>query len=184
MPIPISVADYIEIGKISQFLSADDENNFVENPGGVIAPATSELINFVWTGIDWAYNISSTDATLTASTLYLKALIGGYWGQALKVLGNAGGSTVTPSGSSTLTSFRVQFTVPDVMADGDTVLVLDYSGVQPDSVNVYRNNAYIFRNLSAQFSYVLTIQPSTITITFNEGVSNTDTFVIEGLRNV
>lgn len=187
MPIPINIQNYIDTAKVSEFLSADDENNFVKNPGGTIAPSTSRLINFVRKGLEWKYAIAPTDTSLTDVALYLKALIGKYWNQAFSIIGSGTGVIVNPSGNSSFTWIREQVTVAasgGTLNQGDTVWVLNYSNVLYSSVEVLIGESVLPRNDNTTQSYVLTIQSNTATVTFSQQLNQGDIVTFVGVKSI
>lgn len=187
MPIPVIIPDYLETGAVAQFLAADDENNFVKNPGGKLDPKDSALINFVRTAIAWAYAIDPTNENLIDAVFYLKALIGKYWSQAYAIIGSGTGIIISPSGNQALNFIREQTTVAisgGTLNEGDTVWVLSYSNVLGGSVEVLIGESVMPRNDSTTQSYVLTIQASTFTITFSQQLNAGDIVTVTGVQTI
>jgi len=188
MPLPIDIPEYLEIAEISQFLSADDNANFVRFPGGTLLPQHPQLLKFVRSRIEWAYSVDPTDETLTDSGTYLRTLIGKYWAQALMVTGGGTGIVITPGTSANYNWLRIQTTVGAAAAQplgqGDTVYVLTYSGVIYSSVEVIVNQVEIPQNDSTTLSYVLVVAATTFTITFNQGVNQNDIIVVNAVQLV
>lgn len=183
MPIPVSIPDYIEVGDISQFLAADDQNNFVRYPGGTIMPELSFLIWYVRTGIEWAYEVDPTDTRLTKALFYLKKLIGKYSAQAQRVMGNGVGVIVVPGASGMFTSIREQVVVGAVdspLQDGTTVWVLDYPRAIYNTIEVSMDGTELLQGLADRLSYTLTIQATTFTITFNQAPPLDAVVVVDG----
>lgn len=168
MALPFSLPNYIELGKISQFLAANDQNNVAKNQGGTIYPDLSRLIYITRTSIEWQYSINPTAASLYDTGVYLKALIGGYATEAANIIGGAGGIFINPpSGSQVgIVGVDVSYTVPNVIAQGNTVITLSYDNpvfntlvITLDQVEMPPNNVNVA-------SYSATYSSTGITVTF------------------
>jgi len=169
MALPFSMPNYIELGKISQFLAANDQNNFAKNQGGTIYPDLARLIYITRTSIEWQYDIDPTAASLYDTGVYLKALIGGYATQAANIIGGAGGIFINPPIDSRvgIVGVDVSYTVPTYIAEGDTVVELSYDNpilntlvITLDQVEMPPNNINV-----ASYSAVYTTTKITVTFT-------------------
>lgn len=186
MPIPISISDYIVYGRIGAFLAANDENNFVKNPGGTISPSLSREIYIVTQALEWKYNYDPTSETLTQIANYLYALVGNYVQSAKMISGYVGGSTfiIPPSGVITnLTWEVVEFTVPDVLLlEGGRVITIMTLNPIINTETVVRNNVVIYSNFADQVSYSIVYSATQIVITLSEDANASDTFRITFTR--
>lgn len=89
-------------------------------------------------------------------------------------------------GVASVTNFdRIEFTIgasPSLMADGDTELILNIPGIKDDSLSVdLIGVGELPRTLSEQLNYNVDypeVGESDVTITFNQGVQNSQTYII------
>lgn len=86
-------------------------------------------------------------------------------------------------GSGTTTRFhRLQFTIgqgDSPMNDGDTVLEITVDNPSADSESVILDGPELFRDLTDRVSYGIDYTSTKITITFNQGVINEQTYLIK-----
>lgn len=188
MPIAVNIPQYIQFGEAAQFLAADDNANFVKFPGGTLNPNLPQLLHFVRSKIEYAYSVDPTNESLTDAGTYFRTLIGMYWAQAVKVFGGGTGIVITPGTSANYNWIEVQTTVgaagAQPLGQGDTVYVLTYSGVIPNSVKVFVNTQKIPLSDSTTLSYTLAVAATTFTITFNQGVNETDIIDVTAVQLV
>jgi len=89
----LTVADIINIAKISQYISTID----VEKGslfGKRIAPETPQILYNERMAVEWLYNLDPADPSLTQTSNYLYSLCRGYNLQAQQISGTGG--TITP----------------------------------------------------------------------------------------
>jgi len=187
MALPLNIPNYLELAKISQFLAANDQNNFAKNQGGTIYPSLARLIYIVRTSIEWKYQIDNTDTSLIDTGNYLKALIGKYSYFAANIIGGAGGTFINPPSGSQIGIIGVDysFEIGDVDSPidaGDTVLVLTYNNPILNTVLVFRDETEMPPNDINVASYSVTYTTTTVTITFTVAVENTQRYRIMFLR--
>lgn len=184
MPIPVNVANYIEFGKIGSFLAANDENNFVKNPGGTLIPNLSRLIYITTQAIIWKYAYAPTDPSLTYTANYLYALVASYVQQAQIIMGAAGGAFIIPTGALFGLAWEdVDFEVPNVLlADGGVTITLAYENIIVNSIDLYKNQAILFTNLPVAQDYSVVYTAASAVITLTQQAQTSDTFRIRFVR--
>lgn len=127
-------------------------------------------------------------AALVKVSNYLYSLIIGYVDSAKGVLNAGGSGTIvnpTTGSVSTIIALPFQFTIGEVgslMTAGDTVLTLTYSNIMTNSESVSLDGTSLDRNLSDRVSYLISFNASTVVITFNQAVSNGQTYRINLLQ--
>ena len=121
---------------------------------------------------------------------YLYKLIIGYM-QIAKVIVNSAnaGIIINPSTGlkSTIGSLEYQFqigTVNSLMNIGDTILVLNVPNAMQNSQGVFLDGALLKTNTSLFLSYTVFYTSTTVTITFNQAVSNGQVYQINLLQYV
>src|SRR6185503_9845049 len=94
----LSVADIIDLGKVSTYLSA----NYIRRQGlfggTVIKPTPPVQIAFVTDALEWGYDGGAqTDASLRSTSNYLYWLCGKFQLEAQQIIDGDGGGSVTPT---------------------------------------------------------------------------------------
>lgn len=169
MALPIPILNYLELGKISGSLAANDQNNFLKNQGGTIYPDLSRLLYIVRTSVEWANDIDDEDVTLIDTGLYLKALVGKYSTEAQRIMGGAGGIFINPPSGSQIgiVGVDVSYTVPHAMiANGATVVVLTYDNPVLNTLVITLDQVEMPPNNVNVASYSATYSATSITVTF------------------
>ena len=184
----IPIADCISYAKISQYLIADDNAQQRAFSGGALSKNSPQLIYEVRKSLEWAYDRNPSDTSLVNISNYLYRLILAYVDRAKAIL-NAGGSgsVINPStGSASAIVFEdVQFTVGAVgalMTAGQTLLTLTYQYPIENSESVIIDGTYLQIGLSTSVSYTIVYTNTTLTITFNQAVVNTQNISIKFSR--
>ncbi len=186
MPIPFSIPTYIQYGQICGYLAAEDENNFVKNPGSTVTPGLSRLIYDVTTSLQWGYAQSATAISNVQIALYLYELCGKYIQIAARILGQSGGVVIIPGGGqATFAWYGEQFTVGagQPMEAGDTVIVFNFPRFKINSdLPVVWNSAPIYKTGAIdQRTYGIVSDNVTITYTLSEPVNEGDTMRFQGM---
>ncbi len=81
----------------------------------------------------------------------------------------------------------LQFEIGDVdspMAEGDTELVVSATAVVEDSVQVFLDSAFLYRERIDRISYAVSYDANEFTITFNQGVINLQVYSIAYSQNL
>lgn len=111
----VDIALYIQIGKISQYLAAQDESNKYCFQGGSLTPSLSRLIYIVRTQIQTEFARNSTDQSLNSTALYLYALCGKYAARAKNIINAIAGGVpliiTQPANQSVVVGNSATFTV-------------------------------------------------------------------------
>ena len=125
---PFTVAQIIDIAKISQFLAAND----VERQGalyGKLDPVLSRMLYIERRAVEWKYDFeqdNETDLIHTASYLY--DLCGRYGLEAQQILLNGGGAladVVTQVGTTTPTPIEFEVGVgSNILSDGENSVII------------------------------------------------------------
>jgi len=189
MPIPQNIPYVQAIGRISGFLAANDQNNFVKNQGGLLYPLLSRHIDIVGKSIAWRYAIDPTDQDLVDALTYYIALLGKYGQASQSILGQSGGIVITPPTGSQIGIIGVQvgFTIGDInspMSEGDTTIVLAYANPIINTDTVFRDNTVMQKNLSDRASYTISYTTTSVTIIFNVPVMAGEVYDIQFLRYI
>jgi len=178
MAVFVSTGTYINYGKISQFLAADNiaKNMFMK--AGDLAPNLSLLIELVRKAIEWKNGIDSTSESLNETSLYLYDLCGKYIRQA-KVILNSGqtGTIINPSTGNqvTIATPNPQFRVGDpgaLMEAGETTLTLNLAGVVNPSLEITLDGVEVPYGDPLVFSFTATYSPDSVEIVFSDQVEN------------
>lgn len=187
MALP-TTAEVLNISSVCQFLAHDDEKKQLLRRGFFLRQGLWRMIYAVREGIQWLFDTYPSDTTLPQKTTYLYWLCTPYIAQAESIIdGGGSGTIVNPSTgtASTVTAYELQFTVGDVgapMNAGDTVLVLNYTDFITNSVKAFLDGTRTPQNLMTQISCNIVYNPTNVTITWNQGVQNGQTYIIDGLR--
>lgn len=124
----MTVAQIIEIAKISQYLSLDDKITSVYK-GGVKNKSLPQLIYLVRKGVEWLNDNDPSDSGLVQAANYLYTICGKFALQAQAITGSGGTVTpTTPGGSSTGIPSSAYYT-----ADGSEGVTLTIATAFPDA---------------------------------------------------
>lgn len=100
MPTILSIAEIIELGDVSTYLSANDTQKKSFFGGNIIQPVPPVQIAMVTDALRWGNESSvQTAATLRNIANYLYWLCGGYQLQAQNIISGPGGGSVVPTPS-------------------------------------------------------------------------------------
>jgi len=190
MAVFVPTSTYINYGKISQYLAADNISQNMLFKGGDLSPNLSQLIEITRKAIEWKNGIDSTDESINDTSLYLYDLCGKYLREAKRIL-NAGntGEIINPSTGNqvTIETPFVQFRVGDVgspMVAGETTLTLNYTGVINPSIEITLDGTELPYGDTDQISYTATYNPTSVEIVFNSPVENDQLYIIHMVRLV
>jgi hypothetical protein len=190
MAVFVPTSTYINYGKISQFLAADNIAKNMLLKGGDKAPNMSLLIEIARKAIEWKSGIDNTDESINDTSLYLYDLCGRYIRQA-KIILNSGqtGTIINPSTGNqvTIATPFEQFRVGDpgaLMTAGETTLTLNYAGVVNPSVEITLDGVEVPYGEDESFSYTVSYNPTNVEIVFSAGVSNGQLFIIHMIQLV
>lgn len=190
MAIFVPTTTYINYGKISQFLAADQIAKNRLFKGGDKAPNLSWLIELVRKAIEWKNGLDSTDESINDTSLYLYDLCGRYIREA-KIILNAGGAgeIINPSTGNqvTIATPSYQFKVGEVgalMTAGETTLTITLSGIVNPSAEITLDGTEVAYGRSDVFSYTATYSATDIVIVFNNPVENGMLFFIHLIQLV
>lgn len=189
MATSTTISNIIIYAKISQYLAANDISRTLLLKGGP-PPNTrlSRLLYIVRKQVSLVYTNSPGSSTLDATANYLYALCGKYINQAKTILGQGtSGAIVSPTtgAATSLTGVFVQFKVGDVgalMIAGQTVLVLSYNDPIGGTVSVDLDGIELPQSDSLQVSYTVVYATTSVTLTFNQGALDGQTYQIRFLR--
>ena len=129
----LSIADIIEVGRASTYLSANYTSRASLYGGINIKPVPPVQIAFVTDALDWANDGGAeTAASLRSTANYLYWLCGKFQLQAQNIINGAGGGTVSPTPGGGLRPNQLNFTVAasgTTFIDGQTTVTLtDFIG--------------------------------------------------------
>ena len=118
--MPLTIPQIIEVGKISQYLSANkNAKTVVVNYGKLPQNNLPLMIRIVREDVEYMYNNTPTDANLFANANYLYSLCGGYAVEAEYIMViNNGGSPLTPLAPGSLANIQFTIGVGDAPANG------------------------------------------------------------------
>ncbi len=181
-----TIALWIEEAKISQFLASAEQANQLALKGGTLNNNLAQQIYKARNAVQWAYDFYPGSQQETATAIYMIGLCGKYISQAQQIIGNSGGIIVNPSTGikSTLVAIDIQFvigTVGSLMNAGDTVLTLNYNYIQNGSIDVFLGGTLLpIGSELDQIRYTITYNTNNAVITFNQGVMDTQLYIIKG----
>lgn len=185
MLLDATISLYIEIAKITGFLASKDTLAQETFNGAASDARFPRLLYIVRKNVEFLrLNFPDTNE-LTATALYMFSLCGRYIQQAYTILGQGGGIIINPATgiTSTLRAIDIQFTIGDIaspMAAGDTVYIVPYSYIQNGSIDVFLAGTLLPQGQTDQLSYTIVYTATNATITFNQGVQNTQLYRIKG----
>jgi hypothetical protein len=121
--MPLTVAQIIDIAKISQYLAQNDvlKGNLFSPP---VARTTPQILYLERKAVEWMYNIDPANTSLVQTSQYLYSLCRGYNLQAQQISGTAGAiSPVVPAQIPNPYDFEV--TASSLIADGQSTVTLN-----------------------------------------------------------
>lgn len=128
----LSVAEIIEVGKVSTYLSANYTSKQGLFGGSVIKPTPPVQIAFVTDALDWGNSGGAqTAASLRQVANYLYWLCGLFQLQAQNIISGPGGGSVSPATPTLTLPNALDFEVDgsSYIADGEsTVTITEYIG--------------------------------------------------------
>lgn len=178
MALSVPIADWIEYGKISQYLAANDVARNWYYKGGDLVQNLSIQIQNATRLVEFKYNSDNDDETLEDTGRYLYALCGKYIRQAQRIITSGDeGQLINPSTGQAVTilPLLVQFVVGEVgalMTVGQTQLVLNYTGILDNSISIDVDGSELPINRSDRFSFTAVVVSGSATVTFNAPVSD------------
>ena len=179
MGVFVATTTYINYGKISQFLAANQISKNMLFKGGDKAPNLSWLIELVRKAIEWKSSIDSTSESLNETSLYLYDLCGRYIREA-KIILNSGntGEIINPSTGNqvTIATPNPQFRVGNpgaLMTAGETSLTLNYAGVVNPSLEITLDGGEVPYGDADVFSFTATYNANNVVIVFSQPVQDT-----------
>lgn len=188
MAVPVTT--YLNIARVCQYLAADGNSNQLLLQGSGNRPRQSQLLKIVRESVQWLSDFDPNNASLSIQANYMYSLCNPYVNQALTII-NAGGTgnIVNPSTGNqvTIATPLVQFRVGDVgapMVAGETTLTLNYAGVINPSIEITLDGTELPYDDNNQISYTATYNPTNIQIVFNQGVQNTQLYMIHFVQLV
>lgn len=121
--MPLTVAQIIDIAKISQYLAQVDMNKGnLFSPR--VAPLTPQILYLERKAVEWMYNIDPSNTSLFQTSQYLYSLCRGYNLQAQQISGTAGSiSPVQPAQIPNPYDFEV--TGSSFIADGQSTVTIN-----------------------------------------------------------
>lgn len=191
MSLVVTIPNLLIYGKISQYLAAKDVSRNWYYKGGDLTSTLSRQIQDARKLVEFAYDANNSDETLEDTGRYLYSLCGKYISQARRIV-NAGGegNIVNPSTGQNVAilGLLVQFVVGDssspTMSNGDTQLVLNYSGIDANTLSIDVDGTEIPVNRSDRFSYTAVVGGASATITFNSPVTTDQLIMVHAIRQV
>lgn len=120
--MPLTVAQIIDIAKISQYLSQNDvQKGSLFSPR--VAPMTPQILYLERKAVEWMYDLDPGNSSLPQTSAYLYSLCRGYNLQAQQISGTAGSiSPVNPAQIPNPYDFEV--TASSFIADGQSTITI------------------------------------------------------------
>lgn len=120
--MPLTVAQILDIAKISQYLALNDvQKGSLFSPR--VAPETPQILYLERKAVEWMYNLDPGNSSLPQTSAYLYSLCRGYNLQAQQISGTAGSiSPVQPSQIPNPYDFVI--TGSSIIADGQSTVTL------------------------------------------------------------
>lgn len=121
--MPLTVAQIIDVAKISQYLAqVDVQKGSLFSPR--VAPLTPQILYLERKAVEWMYNIDPADTSLFQTSQYLYSLCRGYNLQAQQISGTAGSiSPVQPAQIPNPYDFEV--TGSSLIVNGQSTITLN-----------------------------------------------------------
>lgn len=199
-----TIAEILDIARVSEYLAADDEANGYLFRGSYERRGLSRLIYIVRSSVSWLNDYNPNASTLLGKALYLLSLCQPFVGRALQILGSGGtGTIVNPSTGvlSTLQTIYLEFIVgvtssPQVVngvnvnlpVEGDNSFVMNLPNIMNASVGVTKDTVPLPTSLLDRLSFTPIYTLNNITITLspspNTKFVNGDLIVVTGLQFV
>ncbi len=121
--MPLTVAQIIDIAKISQYLAQNDvlKGNLFSPP---VARTTPQILYLERKAVEWMYNIDPANTSLVQTSQYLYSLCRGYNLQAQQISGTAG--TISPVNPAQIPNpYDFEVTASSLIADGQSTVTLN-----------------------------------------------------------
>lgn len=121
--MPLTVAQIIDIAKISQYLAQNDvlKGNLFSPP---VARTTPQILYLERKAVEWMYNIDPANTSLVQTSQYLYSLCRGYNLQAQQISGTAG--TISPVVPAQIPNpYDFEVTASSLIADGQSTVTLN-----------------------------------------------------------
>lgn len=120
--MPLTVAQIIDIAKISQYLALNDvQKGSLFSPR--VAPETPQILYLERKAVEWMYDLDPGNSSLPQTSAYLYSLCRGYNLQAQQISGTAGSiSPVNPAQIPNPYDFEV--TASSFIADGQSTVTI------------------------------------------------------------
>lgn len=120
--MPLTVAQIIDIAKISQYLAQNDvqKGSLFSAP---VAPMTPQILYLERKAVEWMYNLDPSNTSLVQTSQYLYSLCRGYNLQAQQISGTAG--TISPVIPSQIPNpYDFEVTASSLIADGQSTVTI------------------------------------------------------------
>lgn len=186
----VQVSTYLNYARVTQYLAADGSSARSLFQGSDNRIHQAALLFMTRKAINWLNNLDPTNENLPKMANYMYSLCNPYIAAARRII-DAGetGTIVNPSTGNNVTIATpfVQFRVGDVgapMTAGQTTLTLNYAGVVNPSVEITLDGTELPYADSNQISYTATYNPTNVEIVFNQGVQNTQLYMIHMVQLV
>lgn len=186
----VPTATYLNIARVSQYLSADGNSKNLLFKGTSTRPAQTTLLNIVRDSVQWLLDTDPDSDELPLQANYMYSLCNPYVAAANAIINSgATGNIVNPSTGQNVTVQTpfVQFRVGDVgapMTAGETSLTLSYTGVVNPSVEITLDGTEVPYDDPNQISYTATYNPTNVQVVFNQGVQNGQLYIIHMIQLV
>lgn len=120
--MPLTVAQIIDIAKVSQYLALNDvQKGSLFSPR--VAPMTPQILYLERKAVEWMYDLDPGNSSLPQTSAYLYSLCRGYNLQAQQISGTAGSiSPVNPAQIPNPYDFEV--TASSFIADGQSTVTI------------------------------------------------------------
>lgn len=188
MAVPVST--YLNIARVSQYLSADGNSQKLIFQNGGNRPNQWQLLKIVRESVQWQYNLDPNNSTLPKMANYMYSLCPPYVGAANAII-NAGttGNIVNPSNTNNVTvaTPNPQFRIGQpgsLMNVGNTQLTLAYAGVVNPSLEITLDGTEVPYGDASMFNFTATYNPTNVVIVFSQPVQNNWLFNIHMVQLV
>ena len=162
--MPLTVAQILDIAKISQYIATIDieKGKFM---GKRVVPDTPQILYNERKAVEWLYNIDPADTSLTQTSNYLYSLCRGYNLQAQQIAGTGG--TITPVNPSQIPNpYDFEVTASSLIPDGANSAVISAfigfnllfvrNGIPQSTLNIGGNSYFSWNKTLG----IITISPA------------------------